>query len=225
MATVVPAVRGNDGEPDGLWTLTVFDEQGQPVPGAVLLGARSHPSTPRRGASSAATMSPLIIDQRNKRFVPFVSVSPPRHPVSFPNSDDVRHHVYSFSAGNAFERKLYRANDAAPVVFATAGVVALGCNIHDNMQAYVLVTEDAVAGPSDARGVIRVAGSAPGADTATLALWHPLLNTTGEAVAAPLTRAAGAAGVTLPMTWSDPQQPRSRGDLEALLRQFSRDNP
>lgn len=170
-------------------------------------------------------MSPLIIDQRNKRFEPFVTVSAPQRPVSFPNSDDIRHHVYSFSEGNAFERKLYRADDAEPVTFTAQGVVALGCNIHDNMQAYVLVTADSVAGPSDARGVIRVAGSAPPADTVTLPLWHPLLNTTGEASSVPLTRADGGATVTLPLTWNDPQERRSRGDLESLLREFSRENP
>jgi len=225
MATLVPAARGENREPGGHWALTVFDEQGQPLQGAVLLGTPSRTSPAQHDASDAGTMSPLIIDQRNKRFVPFVSISSPQRPVSFPNSDDVRHHVYSFSAGNVFERKLYRANEAAPVIFATSGVVALGCNIHDNMQAYVLVTEEPVAGPSDARGVIRVTGRAPAADTATLPLWHPLLNTTGEAVVVPLTLAAGKASVTLPMTWSDPQQPRSSGDLEALLRQFSRENP
>ncbi|MEE4109769.1 MAG: hypothetical protein V2I24_10495, partial [Halieaceae bacterium] len=169
-------------------------------------------------------MSPLIIDQRNKRFEPFVSVTAPRRSISFPNSDDIRHHVYSFSEGNAFERKLYRADDAAPVTFSTPGIVALGCNIHDNMQAYVLVTAEPVAGPSDATGVLRVAGRAPD-DDAKLPLWHPLLNTSGEATALPFSRSGANITVVLPLTWNDPQAQRSTSDLESLLRQFSREDP
>lgn len=221
------ATFSSETAPADFWTLTVMDEQGLPLPGAVLLGAEAPASNSQqsRPDSDAAGMSPLIIDQRNKRFEPFVSVSAPQRPVSFPNSDDTRHHVYSFSESNVFERKLYRANDADPVIFTSEGVVALGCNIHDNMQAYILVTSEPAAGPSDSEGLLRVMGSAPPASKATLQLWHPLLNTTGEGVAVPVTRSNRGAAVTLPLTWSDPQAPRSQGDLESLLRQFSREDP
>jgi plastocyanin len=223
LTCLAPGAGSQTPEHENSWTLTVTDELGQAVPGAVLLRARSYGAEQHHGADRLA-MSPLIIDQRNKRFEPFVSVTAPRRSINFPNSDDIRHHVYSFSRGNAFERRLYRANDAAPVTFSAQGVVALGCNIHDNMQAYVLVTEEPVAGPSDAAGVLRVAGKAPD-DDSTLPLWHPLLNTSGEASALPFTRTGAGLTVVLPLTWNDPQAQRSTSELESLLRQFSREDP
>ena len=61
--------------------------------------------------------------------------------VSFPNNDDIRHHVYSFSEAKKFELPLYKGVPAEPVVFDQAGTVVLGCNIHDWMLAYVYVVD------------------------------------------------------------------------------------
>jgi hypothetical protein len=85
VASLTPAARSEDPGPGNFWTLTVTDEQGQPVPGAVLLQARSYGSGQHHGAGRP-TMSPLIIDQRNKRFEPFVSVTAPRRRSVFPTA-------------------------------------------------------------------------------------------------------------------------------------------
>jgi hypothetical protein len=45
--------------------------------------------------------------------------------VNFPNRDNIRHHVYSFSSAKKFELPLYIGTPAAPVVFDKPGVVAL----------------------------------------------------------------------------------------------------
>jgi plastocyanin len=193
--------------------LRIVDAAGAPVPGAVVFA---------EGASGAPPGLNSAIDQRDKRFVPLVSVVAPGATVSFPNSDDVRHHVYSFSDGNAFERKLYRANDADPVTFDREGVVALGCNIHDNMQAFVLVTARPIHGVSREDGVL--AGYAPSSRQA-LDVWHPLLNTTGEAVTLAAEVDERGPRVVLPLRWQDPQERRSTTDLEKLLREFSRGTP
>lgn len=194
-------------------SLLVVDEGGAALPGAVVFA---------RAGTGASGRENTAIDQRDKRFVPLVSVVTPGATVSFPNSDDVRHHVYSFSGDNAFERKLYRANEADPVTFDSEGVVALGCNIHDNMQAFVLVTARPIHGVSREDGV--VPGYAPSRHQ-TLAIWHPLLNTTGEAVALTVTVDGRGPRVVLPLRWQDPQERRSTTDLEKLLREFSRGTP
>jgi hypothetical protein len=61
--------------------------------------------------------------------------------VSFPNLDTVRHHVYSFSPVKRFEIKLYVGTPSNPVVFDQPGVAVLGCNIHDDMAAWMVVVD------------------------------------------------------------------------------------
>ena len=84
--------------------------------------------------------------------LPRVTVVTVGTPVVFPNSDNVRHQEYSFSPAKRFELPLYSGKPAAPVVFNTAGVVELGCNIHDWMVGYVYVTNDPRFAVSDAQG-------------------------------------------------------------------------
>jgi len=137
--------------------------QGKPAGEAVV---SLHSST----AAAATRPGRGVVDQRNTQFVPRVSVVTVGTPVSFPNSDNVRHQVYSFSPAKRFELPLYSGKPAAPVVFATPGVVELGCNIHDWMLAYVVVVDTPYHAITDARGQARI--QAP-AGTYTLRVWHP----------------------------------------------------
>ncbi len=82
-----------------------------------------------------------IIDQVSKRFVPRVSVVRTGTSIIFPNSDRIRHQVYSFSPAKTFTLKLYAGSPNTPVIFDHPGLVVLGCNIHDNMVAYVGVVD------------------------------------------------------------------------------------
>jgi plastocyanin len=81
----------------------------------------------------------IVIDQRDKQFVPYVTALQVGTAVMFPNSDNIRHHVYSFSLAKKFELPLYAGVPAEPVLFDKVGFVTLGCNIHDWMIAYVAV--------------------------------------------------------------------------------------
>ena len=82
-----------------------------------------------------------VMDQKNRQFIPHVLVVQTGTAVSFPNSDDVRHHVYSFSPAKTFQLPLYKGTPANPVLFDKPGVVTLGCNIHDSMSAFVVVVD------------------------------------------------------------------------------------
>ncbi|WP_286234570.1 methylamine utilization protein [Thalassotalea sediminis] len=86
--------------------------------------------------------TPYIMDQIDKSFVPEVLIVPEKSLVSFPNSDDIRHHVYSFSTAKTFELKLYAGKPKAPITFEQSGIVVLGCNIHDAMVGYIYVTDN-----------------------------------------------------------------------------------
>ncbi len=63
------------------------------------------------------------VDQVDKQFVPYVKAVLVGSKVHFPNSDHIRHQVYSFSSAKKFELPLYGGTDAAPVVFDKPGVV------------------------------------------------------------------------------------------------------
>lgn len=114
---------------------------------------------------------PAQIEQRNKTFLPAISVVQTGTPIEFPNNDTVRHHVYSFSAAKVFELKLYAGKPEKPVVFDKPGVVVLGCNIHDKMAAYVVVVDTPWSAISQSDGVARIA-DVPTGDY-QLQLWHP----------------------------------------------------
>jgi plastocyanin len=92
------------------------------------------------------------ITQVDREFQPRVIVVQTGTSVSFPNRDKVRHHVYSFSAAKRFELKLYLGMDAPPVTFDRAGVVTLGCNIHDWMVGYIVVVDTPYFAVTDAAG-------------------------------------------------------------------------
>lgn len=121
----------------------LVDGQGQPLANAVLS---------LKGVGVSVHNEPAIMDQRNKQFVPSVLAVRSGTAVKFPNSDDIRHHVYSFSPTKRFELRLYKGTPSEPVLFDKPGVVVLGCNIHDWMVGYVYVTDDPWFAVSDEQG-------------------------------------------------------------------------
>ena len=134
---------------------------------------------------------PLEIDQKNLQFAPFVLIAPAGSNVSFPNRDTVRHHVYSFSPAKPFELKLYSRDESRSVRFDKVGVVALGCNIHDNMVAFIKVVDTPFAAKSDAAGSATVRGVPAG--TVQVRIWHPYLKAPNNEIVRTLT--VGASGV------------------------------
>lgn len=102
------------------------------------------------------------IDQINKAFVPVVSVIQTGTRINFPNKDNIRHHVYSFSKAKKFEIKLYADTPAKPVLFDQPGYVVMGCNIHDRMIAHMLVVDTPYFAVSDKRGVAQIMDVPPG---------------------------------------------------------------
>ena len=112
-----------------------------------------------------------LMDQKDRRFIPHVLVVQKGTAVDFPNSDDVQHHVYSFSEAKTFQLPLYKGNPGKPVVFDNAGVVTLGCNIHDRMSAFIVVVDTPYFAKSAASGAIALK-SVP-AGRYRLHLWYP----------------------------------------------------
>lgn len=150
-------------------------------------------------AEAHAAVKPLKeaeIAQAERRFVPLVSVVTVGTAVRFPNRDTVRHHVYSFSSAKTFELKLYAGTPANPVTFDKAGVVVLGCNIHDSMTGWVLVLDTPYHGRTSAQGSVTLADVPPG--SYRLRAWHASLPPGAAALDQPvMVNAAGGAPVTV----------------------------
>lgn len=108
------------------------------------------------GTSTSIKSATAEIQQKDKKFIPFVSVVQTGTAISFPNNDTVRHHVYSFSPAKSFQIKLYAGKPEAPVVFDKPGTIVLGCNIHDQMIAFVQVVDTPHFAKTDASGLANI---------------------------------------------------------------------
>jgi len=112
----------------------------------------------------------MALDQKSREFIPHVLAVRAGTPVYFPNSDAIKHHVYSFSPAKRFEIKLYSGVPREPVIFGQPGIVALGCNIHDWMLGYVYVSDADYLAVSDPEG--RWSLDLPNGRY-RLTFWHP----------------------------------------------------
>lgn len=142
--------------------IQVVDQNGSPVTSAVV-------GIPA-GVIEVIDPTPAIMDQVKRQFEPFVLAVDKGREVVFPNSDNIRHHVYSFSEPKKFQIKLYKDDPKKPIKFEKEGVVVLGCNIHDSMIGYIFVS------PWPKYQVTPPSGQAFFEHKPTeIAIWHPWL--------------------------------------------------
>lgn len=127
---------------------------------------------------------PYVVAQKNISFQPHVLIVPVGASVAFPNMDSVRHHVYSFSKPRPFQLKLYGQDQSRSILFDKPGVVALGCNIHDQMSGFVVVVATPFAARTDAAGHAEIAAVPPG--NAVLAVWSPAIRAPGNRLSQPV---------------------------------------
>ncbi len=115
---------------------------------------------------------PITIVQDGQEFDPYVTTVIVGASVVFLNRDNVQHHVYSQSTAKRFDIPLHKKNDVVPPTrFDKAGIVSLGCNIHDWMSAYVVVLATPHFARSGADGMVPIVGLPPG--RYQLNVWHP----------------------------------------------------
>ena len=148
-------------------TVRIVDASGRPVRDAVVT------YYPSAGARVPRPSGHYVISQQNLQFHPFLTIVPVGADISFPNLDNTKHHVYSFSPAKRFELKLFAKDQSRMVHFDKAGVVALGCNIHDQMSAFVVVTDSAWTARTNAQGMVEF-GDTPNAPGRVI-VWHPYL--------------------------------------------------
>ena len=187
-------------EPAGALAARVQTAAGQPVADAVVVAVPVDAVALPQGRARAEQL-----DQIDKEFVPKVKAVFVGSTVAFPNRDSVRHHVYSFSAAKRFELPLYAGVPSQPVLFDKAGVVVLGCNIHDWMVGYIYVAESPWFGKTGADGRVVIADLPP--RRYSVRVWHPQQEGEEEATRRALDVVAGQA---LEATWNVPLKPELR---------------
>ena len=168
-------------------TVVIRDSNGRPVPDAVVMAdASGRPAPPP---------ARFVINQRDMQFVPWVLVIPVGSTVEFANLDPYRHHVYSFSPAKKFELKLFGQGETRPVRFDRTGLVSIGCNIHDSMQAFVQVVDTPFARKSDAAGHVTLRGLPT--QVRQIRVYHPLLRAPGNQM---LVTVDAGSDATVPVT-------------------------
>ena len=166
-------------------TATVTDQEGRPLADAVVV------AVPVQGVAPSAPLAAReIVDQIRQEFVPYVKPVLVGTSVFFPNKDNIRHQVYSFSPAKQFELPLYAGTPARPVVFDRPGVVVLGCNIHDWMIAYIYVSESPYFAKTGADGKAQLVDLP--AQGYRVRVWHPRLQGSESATQKPADLGADA---------------------------------
>lgn len=143
--------------------VTVLSATGEPVPG-VVVALEPVDQTPG-AAPTAGTM-----DQIDRQFVPHILVVQRGAEVRLPNSDSIKHHVFSFSEARTFEIKLFDDTQEESLSFPAAGDVELGCNVHDWMLGYIYVADTPHFTRTNLQGIAEL--EVPEGDY-RVRIWHP----------------------------------------------------
>jgi plastocyanin len=175
--------------------IQVVDQHGAAVEGVVVMA----PSGPANFHNEVT-----IVDQVGKQFLPKVQLIQVGTQVSFPNSDSIRHHVYSFSEEKKFEIRLYSGIPAQPILFDKPGLVVMGCNIHDAMVGYIVVADNHFIAKTDSQGMLQLPAA-----SSEIQLWHPLLLRIDQPVNVELSRAQSPQTVVVPIK-SESTAPKAR---------------
>jgi hypothetical protein len=117
--------------------------------------------------------TPVEIVQKNLELVPYVTPVVVGTQMVCPNRDNVKHALYSTSEAKRFSYPLYEPGKAEKLVLDKPGVIAMGCNIHDWMLAYIVVLDTPWFALTDATGATQIAGVPAG--NYRLEIWQPRL--------------------------------------------------
>ncbi|HEX5340226.1 MAG TPA: methylamine utilization protein [Gammaproteobacteria bacterium] len=153
--------------------VTVSGVDGRPVVNAVITAEPVSATLPAPAPAS------VVIDQKGKLFRPWVTVVHVGTRLVFANHDDITHHVYSFSPAKRFSFRLHAGEQHEALLLDKAGIVVVGCNIHDWMIAYIDVTTAPYFALTANNGVAKLEGLPPG--NWRVSLWHPGLDQSAHA--------------------------------------------
>jgi plastocyanin len=148
----------------------VITISGRPAPDAVV-SIEGLPSRNRKSQIESRKSNKAVIDQKDLKFIPRVLPVLVGTTVEFPNHDKVFHNVYSASEAKKFDLGLYPSGETRSATFDKPGVIKILCNVHPNMEAYVVVKSHPYFSGADNKGNYQI--SAVPLGKYRLEVWHP----------------------------------------------------
>ena len=159
-----------------------------------------HGRAGRRAGSTTARRKPgrYQIYTHNKQFEPASLVIPLGSTISFPNQDEILHNVFSVTPQSSFDLGIYGEGKSAEYTFKKTGLVLINCNVHQAMQANVLVVDTPYIAAVDKQGRFSLDGVPSG--RGKLMVWHPRASVQEQSLTVPL-----AAPVSLQLVLTKPR--------------------
>jgi plastocyanin len=105
-----------------------------------------------KGAFGPAAPRTVVVEQHHMTFIPRVTAIPVGSTVVFTNHDKIHHNVFSVSEAKKFNIDSYDPGLPKRVTFEKSGTVNLLCNVHPEMSAWVVITDNKYAAVSDKDG-------------------------------------------------------------------------
>jgi plastocyanin len=192
-------------------SVQITDQFGKPVENVVVSFTSDKPI-------QSGELDVLTMDQINKQFAPRVLVVQKNQTVIFPNSDNIRHHLYSFSKPKPFEFKMFKGGESEKLTFDQAGVVVLGCNIHDQMVGYIYVAENEYTTITDAQGIANIPS-----DQLIVRLWHSKLSA-NKVERKNVSLPSSSSGQPIPITLNLTAEVEARTTSKFKSKKFNRGN-
>jgi plastocyanin len=114
------------------------------------------------GTTKSKPLTKAVVDQRDRTFIPHVSVVTVGTTVQFPNNDTVLHNVFADYNAKVFDLKSYPRGVSRPMHFEKKGLVVLLCNMHSEMGAFIVVVDTPYYSVADPKGAFTVKDVPPG---------------------------------------------------------------
>jgi plastocyanin len=96
------------------------------------------------------------IRQKGKRMIPQVLITTVGQEVDFPNEDPFVHNIFSNSEVKRFDLGIYQEGETRSVLFTRPGVISVHCNIHPQMEAFVVVVNSPYYDLSNKKGEFQI---------------------------------------------------------------------
>lgn len=124
-----------------------------------------------------------VMDQVALTFVPHVLPVLIGTKVVFPNSDKIRHSVFSNSQTKKFDFGTYAPGTEKFIICDQPGVISLLCYIHHDMSAHIVVLNTPYFTVSDQTGDYKIQNIPAG--NYTLVFWHEEVQIKSEKISIP----------------------------------------
>jgi plastocyanin len=138
------------------------------------------------GLSKKPPAGAVKMDQRNMLFIPHVLPVVLGTTVEFFNNDDVLHNVYTPSeAGEKFNLGTWAKGQTRKYTFKKLGEAVMLCNVHPDMEAWIVVTPTSHFATTDKSGAFSIPGVPAG--NYVLKVWHQRYKAPEQKVTVPAT--------------------------------------